>query len=107
MCGHNLTLAEPNESLQVDFNVPTGDTFDKANCTSFIVWSGPPVFKLLPFTTRSVNSAIDIDEHPQVVLSITDVKGEVIKLDMYGSKPFYLSITPMQMAQTATQGTQR
>ena len=98
MCGHNLTIAEPNESLQIDFNVLAGDELSAnhpTNCTSFIVWSGLPQFKLYPFTARSNTVVRGINDHPQVVLSITDVQGKIIKLDMFGPKPFYLSITPM------------
>lgn len=83
----------------IDFNVkPDKKFFKRLNCTAFITWNGPAEFKLLPYTAKSQPSEIEVESHEkkdEIVLSIHDVLGQMIHLDMFGSKPFYLSITPM------------
>lgn len=75
---------------------------EQANCTSFILWTGDANYKLLPYTARSPHPlASGVDGQPEVVLSITDVQGKLLKLQMFGSKPFYLSITPVVKKSTS------
>lgn len=93
LCGQNLTLDQPTESLKINFDVPTSEQV--SNCTSFILWAGEAQFKLLPYTART-DLSVPVDGTAQVVLSITDFVGKIIKLDMLGAKPFYLSISAVQ-----------
>ena len=87
----------------MNFNVPVTDKLPLENCTAFILWTGSTDFKLLPYTARSPTApAAGVSASPEVVLSITDVQGRLLKLAMFGSKPFYLSVTPVVRKQSLT-----
>jgi hypothetical protein len=96
MCGQNVTLSEPVQSLKINFKVASLITngSELSNCTSFVEWRGEPQFKLLPFTAR-FDPAMPEEKGAKVVLSITDYLGKVIKLEMFAPRDFYLSITPV------------